>query len=123
MARGGYRAPTPTPDIGDFAIIPLLLGFYLVFFNLDDLLRPGLSNQLEKALLIVAAILFMASRKMSGGRLFLVLVFASIPAISLLGTDYNYTTLGRFIRGFISYITPWLLMTITPKERDARWFL
>lgn len=120
--RGAHRGYGPASglDFGDFAVYPLILGFTVVYLNLDEVVAQGLGNQSEKALLILAAILFLISRPLPPSRLYLTLAFAAAPAIALIGTDFLYASTGRFVRGFVSYMSPWLLMAFWVREREAR---
>lgn len=110
-------------ELGDLAVLPLIAGFYVVYLNLDEVVAPGLANQAEKGLLFIAAIALLLARPLAPARLYLLLAFAAIPAISLIGTDFLYASTGRFIRGYISYLAPWMLLTVLLRERDARLFM
>lgn len=115
--------PTRT-DLGPLAIYLVLAGHYVMFVNLDDITGvDSFSNPIEKAMLFVGALYIALTRPLPLGRLMFLLSFAAVPAVSLLGTEYMRVDTGTFIRGFISYIVPWMLMTAIPREREALIYL
>ena len=119
---GGLESLSRMP-LADFAVLPLILGFFVVYLNLDEVAAPGRGNQAEKGLLLIGAILVVLTRPIAPAKLYVTLALAAVPAISLIGTDFLYATSGRFIRGFISYMVPWLMMMVLLRERDAKLFM
>lgn len=110
-------------DLGSLAMGGIIFGFYFTFLGLDNVIDRGFSNPMEKAVLLASGLFFLATRPMDTTRFLILLAFTAIPAISLLGTDFHHTSSDRVIRGYISYMVPWVLMTASPRESDAVMFM
>lgn len=117
------RTSPASLDLTGLYVLPMVAGFLVIYLNLDELVSDGLGNPVEKFLLFLAGAAFLASRPIYIGNLAFFLVFAAIPALMLLGVDYYQVSFDRFLRGYFSFLVPWLFLLARPTVGDASFVL
>lgn len=96
----------------------LLLFFALVAINLEIVPGVAKANPIEKGVLLICGMAFLATRRIDPRNLLLVALLVFATFVSAVGTAYAGFEFDRYLRGLVSLVVPWLFLAAAPSERD-----
>ncbi|MGE0231393.1 MAG: O-antigen ligase family protein [Flavobacteriaceae bacterium] len=98
--------------------ILLVFFFALVTINLEIVPGVAKANPIEKGLLLVCGLAFLATRRINGVNLLLLGLLGFATFVAAAATGYSGFETGRYLRGLVSLVVPWLFLAAEPTTRD-----